>query len=230
MPQKIQKLCVECNEKGKLNSKLNKIICNECRNLDKYTLITKTFSKKEYLLKDDELAELNSIEANSSYGPATYYIKSDIINKACEKHNTDYNELNNTITKILEEKTKLKEINKIKKNKIKKIKQTKKKEELIVALNNAGLVLRNDSVLCEKYIENDTEYTLDEVVERMCQMKYLYEYCHMDECKNIAYKNQKEELRQGYYPDCTVAEQAEYIALKKYSNGKYPNVYPWQIV
>ena len=59
-------------------------------------------------------------------------------------------------------------------------------------------------------------------------MKYLFEYCHMDECKQIAYENQRDELRAGYFPDCSVFDDAEYIALNKYSNGKYPSVFPWQ--
>ena len=51
----------------------------------------------------------------------------------------------------------------------------------------------------------------------------------MDDCKQIAYDNQRKELMAGYIPDCPVFEDAEYIALKKYSNGKYPTVYPWQL-
>jgi hypothetical protein len=62
----------------------------------------------------------------------------------------------------------------------------------------------------------------------MCQMKYLFEYCHMDECKSEAYDDYNEELRAGYYPDCSVFDRAEDLALNRYSNGHYPVVYPWQ--
>jgi hypothetical protein len=51
----------------------------------------------------------------------------------------------------------------------------------------------------------------------------------MDECREEAYQENVETLRAGYFPDMTVSENAEYIALKKYSNGEYPRVFPWMI-
>ena len=60
-------------------------------------------------------------------------------------------------------------------------------------------------------------------------MKYLFDYCHMNECQNLAYDEFNEELRAGYYPDRSVFEIAEDMALSKYSNGHYPCVFPWQI-
>lgn len=89
-----------------------------------------------------------------------------------------------------------------------------------------GLELRSDSNLCKKYIDGDVK-DLQGVVKRMCQMKYLYDYCHMDECHEIAYEQQCDELNAGYFPDCSVSDQAELIALRKYSNGKYPDNWPW---
>ena len=44
-------------------------------------------------------------------------------------------------------------------------------------------------------------------------MKYLFDYCNMKECYNKIY----EEL----------FDEAELLALKTYSNGKYPDIYPW---
>ena len=44
----------------------------------------------------------------------------------------------------------------------------------------------------------------------MCEMKYLYEYCNMDECRQI----ESEEYL------------AEMLALNMYSNGKYPATFP----
>jgi hypothetical protein len=51
----------------------------------------------------------------------------------------------------------------------------------------------------------------------------------MDDCKSEAYEEYQEELRAGYYPDCSVFDRAEDIALTKYSKGRYPHIYPWQI-
>ena len=103
----------------------------------------------------------------------------------------------------------------------------KRKELLIKALNKVGLELREDSELCKKYISGENKNNKKLVVERMCQMKYLFEYCHMDECKQEAHNNYIETINLGYFPDCSVFEEAEMIALKKYSNGKYPIVFPW---
>jgi hypothetical protein len=75
--------------------------------------------------------------------------------------------------------------------------------------------------LCQKYIDGTIkDYTLDGVVKRMCQMKYIYDYCHMDDCFDIA----KE--RYGGY--CfNIHDEAEDIALELHSNGKYPKEWPW---
>jgi hypothetical protein len=97
---------------------------------------------------------------------------------------------------------------------------------LVNALAAKHLVLREDSKLCQMYIEGCKDaWTLEQIVHRMCQMKYLYDYCHMDECCDEAYKEQKEEKQAGYWPDRTVMEQAEMIALEKY--GNYPLAWPW---
>lgn len=49
----------------------------------------------------------------------------------------------------------------------------------------------------------------------------------MKESYSVAYEEQQEELRTGYFSDCSISEQAEDISLRKYSNGKYPKVFPW---
>lgn len=223
--------CIECNnKKGTLRSKLEQVICKDCINLDKYTLIVKTKAKKEYILRDDDLENLENYYGTAAYGSgvATYYVKEQLIQKACEVHNTTPEQLSNVLADILEHKKVQKETKKIN-GVIKKMSsQNTRTSKLVKALRDAGLELRTDSVLCKKYIQNETEYTLEECVERMCQMKYLFEYCHMADCKSEAYEEHIQELKAGYYPDCSVFDKAEDIALSKYSNGTYPNVYPWQ--
>ena len=233
--------CIECNnKKGILRKKLNKIVCKDCMSLNKYILISWTKAKKEYFLKDDDLVNLKVYYGAAAFGNgiASYCTKEQLIQKACEIHNTTPEQLENILTNIFEQKQNSKK----RKNifcphnglfkltpQFEKNKQAKRTNELIKALEDAGLELRSDSVLCKKYIESDTDYTLDECVERMCQMKYLFEYCHMNECKSEAYKEYQEVLMDGCFPDFTVFNRAEGIALNKYSNGCYPNVYPWQI-
>jgi hypothetical protein len=67
------------------------------------------------------------------------------------------------------------------------------------------------------------------IIDHEMPGKYLYEYCHMNECRNIAYEHYRAEKEAGYYPDMSVSEHAEMIALEKYSNGKYPDTFPWLV-
>ena len=81
----------------------------------------------------------------------------------------------------------------------------------------------------------------------MCQMKYLYDYCHMSECMSDAieayddfHKPPSPYYRRGgsrddYYDDYEpyyrnydeITDDAETMALKKYSSGHYPSIFPW---
>ena len=100
-----------------------------------------------------------------------------------------------------------------------------RKNSLINKLQIYNLELRNDSKLCSEYIDGTLkDWTEDQVVSRMCQMKYLFDYRNMSYYLDKAYSDQKEEKRAGYYPDMTIFEQAEYEAMK---NHKYPHIYPW---
>lgn len=218
-------LCVECGaEKAIYMTKIDDNICKICRKLDKYTFISKTFAKKMYLITDDDLKELKPCEDISTYSTlATYYTKEDLINCACEVHNTTKENLQNVIDALID----------AKKNKVvnEKIARTiKRTNDLEKALNKAGVELRDDSKLCKLYIDNKCsgKFTLKQVVRRMCQMKYLYDYCHMKECLDKAHDDQIDERNNGYFPDCSIFDEAEYNALRKYSNNTYPDVFPWQ--
>ena len=224
------KICVECKiNKGKKSVYFDFYLCSDCRFGDKYTLITKTNAKKKYLLKDEDLDKIDKIIGNSSYGPATYFTVENLTKYLCEKNNLFPDQLDDFITELINQKNIKAELRKKKSDENKKIKMDKRKNKLINELNKYKLQLRNDSVLCQKYIDGESEYDLDEIVLRMCEMKYLYEYCHMDECRRIAYEHYKAEKEAGYYPDMTVSEHAEIIALEKYSNGKYPDTFPWLV-
>ena len=224
--------CEECNNnKGIERAKLEKTVCKDCYKLDKYTLVAKTKAKKEYILNDNDFVSLKIYFGTAAYGSglATYYTKEQIIQKACEIHNTTQEQLNTVLEELKNQKQIKKQYKQMSVNQNKAIKKINREYNLTKALNQAGLELRNDSVLCKKYIDGDGEIDLDKCVQRMCEMKYLFEYCHMDECKAEAYEENCEELRAGYFPDCSVFDKAEDIALRKYSNGYYPNIFPWQI-
>ena len=93
------------------------------------------------------------------------------------------------------------------------------------ALELAGLELRQDSKLCEKYINNG-DGEIEFIVQRMCQMKFLFEYCDM---RNVLKKVEQEHveiLEEGYFPDCSVFVEAEDRVLE---TNNYPDIFPWQL-
>jgi hypothetical protein len=223
------KLCIECNNSGRYNNRFDVALCKECLDTnDKYILLNKTVSKKEYLLTDSDLENLKTYNIKTKFCIGTYYSKYDILNTAAVKYNTIPDLVCDILKNIhidnekaLALKREKRAENAVKRNAKEKIKQEKRKQILVEALTQAGIEFRNDSKLCQKYIDGE-DINIDYIVLRMAQMKYLYEHCHMDECIDIAYKEQKEELKQYYTPMYTISERAEQIALQKYSNGKYP--------
>lgn len=110
-------------------------------------------------------------------------------------------------------------------NKVQREKPIRKKE-LLKALHEAGLELRSDSKLCKKYLDHAIG-DIDEIVERMCQMKFLYDYNDMKNVLDTVAKDFNETLEAGYIPDYDVFGYSEYIVLEKIG-GEYPDVYPWQ--
>ena len=216
-------LCDEChNKKGTLRTRVSKILCKDCNLLDKYVTITKTDSKRNYLLTDEDLETLDEYVAKCPYGMATYYLRDQVLELASIKYNCEINDVDDKIQEI-----KMKKIED--RDRRKQTKQNKRKEKLINELNKVGLTLRDDSVLYQNYIDGDDSKELKWIVYRMCQMKYLFEYCNMEDWQYEAYDKYCEIRDAGYFPDFRVFDKAEEIALNKYSNGKYPKVFPWLV-
>ena len=212
--------CNNYNSKCRLNYLLNIYLCSDCFNLNKYIKISKTKALNTYLLKIDDLQNCKSYLGKTKYGDTTYYMEDDVINVACNKYNTNVDNIINVINEIKDNKNKIK-------NDKKKIKTESKKNKLINKLHEAGIEFRDESILCHTYIYENSKYTLDEIVERMCQMKYLYEYCNYNKYKNDAYKQYLEDKKYGHV-DYRVSDLAEMNALNAHSNGIYPNIFPWQ--
>lgn len=99
-----------------------------------------------------------------------------------------------------------------------------RKKKLESCLKSRGLELRNDSALCSNFIDGTTDLDLNYIVQRMCEMKYLYEYCNMKKIKKQVYYKKKSHNALN-----NVNLDAEIIALNKYSDGKYPNKFPWEL-
>ncbi len=143
------------------------------------------------------------------------------------KQNIKITDVDSYIKNKIREKEILKQEKQIRINEQKEIKKINRRDKLQNELSKYKLEIRNDSLLCKNYIDGSNEYNIKEIAKRMCEMKYLYNYCHMNECKDIAYKSYIEEINAGYFPDMSVSEHAELIALSKYSNNKYPDIFPW---
>lgn len=99
-----------------------------------------------------------------------------------------------------------------------------RKRLLKQALQWKGLTFRRDSTYCKFFIETG-KGSIDTIVERMCQMHYLFKYRD--------FRNRLEEMEQiheeryfdGIESDGTVFEEAELDVLDLI--GRYPTIYPW---
>jgi ribosomal protein S8 len=93
-----------------------------------------------------------------------------------------------------------------------------------------NLKRRSDSSLCNKYIDGtlEKEWTLEKISQKMCEMKYLYDYCNL---VNIMHSISYDKIREWkeYNPNNTIMgprfEIAKQIALEK--SGSFPIVWPW---
>lgn len=98
-----------------------------------------------------------------------------------------------------------------------------RKFTLKLALKKAGLELRDDSKLCWGYIQQEIGH-VNEIVERMCQMKFLFEYHNARDILG----NLKDEyfFTRGWYDYQEIFNKMENIIIQKFP---YPKVYPWQL-
>jgi hypothetical protein len=97
--------CNECNiNLGKKYTLFNKYLCDTCKVTNKYTVITKTNAKKQYLFKDEDLIELPNYTAKSSYCIATYYTIEDLNNKASIKYNIHKENISEYLSQLLYDK------------------------------------------------------------------------------------------------------------------------------
>ena len=173
------------------------------------TFITKTTALKKYHLTQKDIANLKFTETtNPHYKCAPdmiLYRLSDIIEVFDNKYDNDYEDINIKLAELDHAKQEQKENNKVKREKkfhlmknnpnIIKILSAKKKltknERLILLekkLKEFGLELRVDSKLCMGFIDGSIDWNIDDIVQRMAQMKYLFEYCDITHYIELAKK------------------------------------------
>lgn len=179
---------------------VKKNICSDCSN--------------ENLYEDENICNIN----NCYYCTIGNCFNNIILNKYCTECVPD-----EVINKIDEKNEKEDELI----NEYNNLLNTKsiRKNELTIALNHKGLKLRSDSKLCLKYIEYNNG-DLNEIVNRMCEMKYLFDYCNMKKELNKVENEHIEIINSGYFPDLSVFEEAEYDILSNIE-GCYPIKWPW---
>jgi hypothetical protein len=192
---------------------------------DYYTL---TKCKELFFLNDNELSQIKYIDCRNPHHRQSLmklYHKNDVLDFLKNKYETNSMEV---IDQHIQEIKQIKDERKQKRLSNKQSKKEKRKYDLLDALNQYGLTLRSDSKLCKGYLEGkikDTKSNLDFIVERMCQMKYLFEYCDMKNEIEKAKKEQQEEWNDGYFPDISVFDHAELNILRRINT--YPKIFPW---
>ncbi len=105
-------ICELCQiKKGSTNIYFNQVLCRNCLNIDEYKMIYKTTAINDFFLNQTDLDELECFEIkNKLYRSKTSYIyrKTDIIDKFCQKYNTNMANINNQLELLIEIKNKRK--------------------------------------------------------------------------------------------------------------------------
>lgn len=229
---KIDRKCIECgNEKTKRDKVRDIYLCEQCAGSDKYKLLCKKTVKDMFSLTDNDIDNLEYYDYQGYRCSMKLYEVSDVKNVFCAKYyvnRANNDEIIRIAQEIKEEKIRSKTERSERIELKRKENMIKRKADLVKALSDYKLEFRNDSNLCSGYVDGSIKgWTVSRIVHRMCQMKYLYDYCDMDKYYEKAYKNHKEEIKAGYYPDTSVSDDAEGMALKK--AGGYPDVWPWMV-
>ena len=235
--RKDKNFCDACEEPhSRINQAHGIRLCKKCLGTDEYRLICKSRAKEKFYLTDKELKDVDSLSAPNSYGryDLVLYNRREIIEIFCRKYgiNADNeHEINSKRNEIYLQKQEIRDIAREKRQIAIEEKRKIRKKELKKKLSKKGLDLRPDSKLCEEYINGKIkDVPIEVIVDRMCQMKYLYDYCNMDHyLKKIKkLRNRTNYKKYEYESYISVFDEAELMALEKYGKkGDYPKRWPW---
>lgn len=224
--------CVGCGSAGRMDQCRRIYLCGTCSESDAYRLIYKTYIKEKYFVDVEELdiRGCESFDLPSRWRTyKTLYKVSDVLDVFCIQYDVSRDNpeaIREKVAELTERRDRLKDERSRKRSAKKTLVSTVRRNELVSALATYELELRDDSKLCQGYINGTIkDWTIPQIVERMCQMRYLYDYCDFDTCFEQARQNQREERRAGYYPDSNLFDDAEHIALRRF--GGYPTTWPW---
>jgi len=224
--KRVDKTCIECkNIDGIRNKAYEKYLCNNCEDSDKYKLICKTSIKNDYYLNDNDIVDVTVFEvAHPQYKTKTMYLYNlkEIKDKFCEKYNTNLENMDD----VLEYKKNKKVNRRIDMAQKKEFEITTIRDKLLNECVKFGLTIRDDSKLCQGYIDGTIKgLSIEAITKRMCEMKYLHEYNDFQNYFNKAKKSQEKELHAGYFPDVPLFDHAEMLVLEEI--GGYPVDWPW---
>ena len=79
-----------------------------------------------------------------------------------------------------------------------------------------------------KYVNKEKFLDLDKVVQCICKIKYLDEYCHFYDIKKDLFLNKIYDSKTNNEIDSEINFIAEKIALDTWSHGIYPVIFPWE--
>lgn len=176
-----------CKAEGTIPSVVYGYVCSRCIEKDVYRFISKTNVHSHYYFNDDDLAPLKIYYRETKYGTATCYYVNDLDALACKKYNiANKDDIPDTLQQIADDSAAVRAERAVIARQKRYVRQAKRKEKLVAALQAAGVPFRSDSQFSEMYIESKRGVTLDRVVRRMSEIKYLYDYCHMKEIRDTS--------------------------------------------
>jgi len=167
-------LCTSCEgKKGKPFKWTKERLCDDCRSLKKYQVITKSEAVSHYRLREEHLDELFCVYTNNRYrrdAPIRLYLRTQVREMSLRVHGSKEARLN-SIQKSKERSAKA--------QKTRQDNMNRRMNELTAALQAQGLTLRNDSRLCQGYINGSVKtHSVEMIVEVMLKHKMLYEQLH----------------------------------------------------
>lgn len=185
-------------------------VCKECRNQnqDARRLMTKTEAKKTYKLNDNDLVNIRCYKYKGTYLTFLYLIK-DLILISYNKHGR----------LIYNDDFKTRDIQKEKE-------REKRKLELQKFLLSKGRELREDSMICQKYIElgDHSGFSMNAIADILDEMDF---YIEKTEYRTLLRKKRREEQMDMYRSKWTedmeecLRRRVKNLALKRYIKNIY---------
>jgi len=103
-----------------------------------------------------------------------------------------------------------------------------RKKLLIDELNKKGLTFNYKNLLYQNYINGKSKINIYNIVKKMCENKYLFEYCNYKKIKEDLYNTYLNDINNVKINKNFINNEAKKIALKTWSNDKYPDIFPWE--